>query len=69
MVRHEGRSGYSAMEAADFLSARAVFLGKYHGFAAGLKARIAAILSGLFGLRLGELKYTLAFQKIDGTQE
>jgi hypothetical protein len=69
IVRHEGRSGYSAMEAADFLSSRAVFLGKYHGFGAGIQARIAAVLSGLAGFRLGELKYTLAGQKIDGTQE
>jgi GT2 family glycosyltransferase len=68
-VRHEGRTGYSAMEGADFLSSRAVFLGKYHGFGAGIQARIAAVLGGLAGLRFGELKYTLAGQKIDGTQE
>jgi hypothetical protein len=69
IARHEGRSGYSAMEAADFLSSRAVFMGKYHGFGAGIGARIAAVLSGLAGFRLGELRYTLAGQKIDGTQE
>jgi N-acetylglucosaminyl-diphospho-decaprenol L-rhamnosyltransferase len=68
-VRHQGRSGYSAMERADFLSSRAVFFGKYQGFGTGLRARIAAVLGPLISLRLGELKYTIAGQKIDGTQE
>jgi N-acetylglucosaminyl-diphospho-decaprenol L-rhamnosyltransferase len=68
-VRHQGRSGYSAMERADFLSSRAVFFGKYQGLGAGLQARIAAVLGPLASLRLGELKYTIAGQKIDGTQE
>jgi len=68
-VRHEGRSGYSSLESADFLSSRAVFLGKYQGFGAGLQARIAAVLGSLVAFRLGELKYTIAGQKIDGTQE
>ena len=35
-VRHQGRSGYSAMERADFLSSRAVFLGKYQGLGHGI---------------------------------
>jgi GT2 family glycosyltransferase len=68
-VRHEGRAAYSAMERADFLQSRAVFLGKYQGFAAGLQARMASIFGPLFGFRLGELKYTLSGQKIDGTQQ
>ena len=68
-VRHEGRSSYSAVERADFLSSRAVFLGKYQGFGAGIQARIAAVLGPLAGFRLGELKYTINGQKIDGTQE
>jgi GT2 family glycosyltransferase len=68
-VRHEGRSCYSAVERADFLSSRAVFFGKYHGFGAGIKARIAAVLGPLASFRLGELKYTINGQKIDGTQE
>ena len=67
-VKHYGEDGYTTEEQADFLLGRAVFLGKYHGFAAGLKARIAAILSGLVRFRLGELKYTLPGQKIDGTK-
>jgi GT2 family glycosyltransferase len=67
-VRHHGQDGYTTEEQADFLLARAVFLGKYHGFAAGLKARIAAILGPLARLRLGQLKYTMSGQKIDGSQ-
>jgi hypothetical protein len=59
----------SSLESADFLSSRAVFLAKYQGFGAGLQARIAAVLRSLAAFRLGELKYTIAGQKIDGTQE
>jgi GT2 family glycosyltransferase len=67
-VRHEGRAQYSTLERADFLQSRAVFLGKYQGFGAGLKARMASVFGPLLGFRLGELKYTLSGQKIDGTQ-
>ena len=67
-VRHHGAGGYSPQMRADFLLGRAVFLGKYLGFAAGIQARLAAILGPLFGFRLSELKYTLNGQKIDGTQ-
>ena len=56
------------LERADFLLSRAVFLGKYEGFGAGLQARLAAVFGPLFGFRFGELKHTLAGQKIDGTQ-
>lgn len=68
-ARHEGSAGYTAQERADFLLGRAVFLGKYQGFGAGLQARIGAVLGPLFSLRLGEFWCTLAGQKIDGTQE
>jgi hypothetical protein len=67
-VRHQGRTAYSAMERADFLLGRAVFMGKYLGFGAGLRARLAAIVGPLVSLRWGELRYTVAGQKIDGTQ-
>ena len=67
-VRHHGSAGYSALERADFLLGRAVFLWKYRGFGAGLRARLAAVLSPLLSFRFGELRYTLAGQKIDGTQ-
>jgi N-acetylglucosaminyl-diphospho-decaprenol L-rhamnosyltransferase len=68
-VWHRGRTGYSAIERADFLQSRAVFLGKYYGLWAGLKARLASVLGPLLGFRLGELRYTISGQKIDGTQE
>jgi hypothetical protein len=68
-VRHQGRADYTALERADLLSSRAVFLGKYDGLFAGIKARIAAVLGPLAAFRLGEVKYTINGQKIDGTQE
>ncbi len=67
-VRHHGDRGYTAMERADFLLSRATYLGKYQGFGAGLQARVAAIFGPLFSFQFGELKYTIAGQKIDGTQ-
>lgn len=68
-VRHWGSPGYNSMERADFQIGRAVYIGKYQGFGAGLQARIGAILGSLFGFRLGEFKYAIAGQKIDGTQQ
>jgi GT2 family glycosyltransferase len=67
-VRHHGSAAYSALERADFLLGRAVFMGKYLGFAAGLRARLAAVAGPLLSFRFGELRYTVAGQKIDGTQ-
>jgi hypothetical protein len=67
-VRHHGSAAYSALERADFLLGRAVFMGKYLGFAAGLRARLAAMAGPLLSFRFGELRYTVAGQKIDGTQ-
>jgi N-acetylglucosaminyl-diphospho-decaprenol L-rhamnosyltransferase len=67
-VCHEGGGAYDSLERADFLLSRAVFLGKYYGFGAGLQARMAAVFGPLLGFRFGELKHTLAGQKIDGTQ-
>lgn len=68
-VWHLGQGQYDAMQRADFLQARAVFLGKYFGFGAGIKARIASVLGPLAGFRFGELRYTIGGQKIDGSQE
>jgi GT2 family glycosyltransferase len=67
-VRHHGSRAYSALERADFLLARALFLGKYLGFGAGLRARLAAVVGPLVSFHWGELRYTLSGQKIDGTQ-
>ncbi len=67
-VRHHGQHTETSLERADFLSGRAVFLGKYRGAGAGFQARLSAVLSAFFGFRFGELKYLLGGQKIDGTQ-
>jgi GT2 family glycosyltransferase len=67
-VRHRSAAGYSPEEIADFLLARAAYLGKYQGFGAGLLARLGAIFGPLVRFRFGEFKNTLAGQKIDGTQ-
>jgi GT2 family glycosyltransferase len=68
VVKHWDNRAYTAQERADFRMACAVFAGKYRGFAAGLTARLGTFVRPLLGLRLGELRYTAAFQKIDGTQ-
>lgn len=68
-VKHLNHREYTAHEHADFRLAQAVFAGKYNGFGAGLRKRLASIFAPLLGFRLGELRYTLAGQKIDGTQE
>ncbi len=67
-VRHHGGGSPSPLQRADFLLGRAAFIGKHMGFAAGLQARLGTVFGPLAGFRLGELKYTLAGQKIDGTQ-
>ncbi len=68
-VRHQGRDKYSALERADFQQAQALFLTKYVGGGAGFRARIGMILGSLLGARLGEFKYGVSGQKIDGTQK
>jgi GT2 family glycosyltransferase len=67
-VVHYGSDGYRAAERADFLLARAAFIGKYEGFGAGLQARLGSVFGPLLGFRFGELRRTLVGQKIDGTQ-
>ena len=66
-VLHHGGTR-TAHERADYLLGRAVFMGKYLGFGAGLKARLASVFGPLLAFRFSELRYTLAGQKIDGTQ-
>ena len=68
LVRHYGAPGYTPEEGADFLLARAAYLGKYQGFGAGLLARLAGVFGSLVRFRFGEFKNALAGQKIDGTQ-
>ena len=67
-VRHSPEPDESSLLRADFLLGRAAYIGKYHGFAAGLQARVGSLLGALGGFRLGELRYLLAGQKIDGNQ-
>jgi len=67
-VRHYGGRPAEPLVQADFLLGRAVFAGKYLGFAAGLRARLGAVFSPLVGLKLAELRYTLSGQKVDGSQ-
>lgn len=67
-VKHVGGSDTGPERRADFLLGRAVFIGKYLGFVAGLQARLAAIFGPLISFRFGELRCTLSGQKIDGNQ-
>jgi N-acetylglucosaminyl-diphospho-decaprenol L-rhamnosyltransferase len=67
-VRHQGREETDGLRRADAAIGRAVWIGKYQGFVSGIAARIGAVLSALFGLRLGEFGHVASGQKIDGTQ-
>ncbi len=67
-VFHVGAGDYSPQERADALLARAAFVGKYQGFGAGLAARLGSVFGPLLSFRFGELRHTLAGQKIDGSQ-
>jgi hypothetical protein len=67
-VFHLGAGTYDSLESADLLLAHATFLGKYSGFMPGMVARLASIFGPLVKLKLGQLRYTLSGQKIDGSQ-
>jgi GT2 family glycosyltransferase len=68
-ARHEGRAGESTLRTADRKQGTAAWIGKYRGFGSGLWAQIAAIFGALGSLQLGLLKYLLANQKVDGSQQ
>ncbi|MGA2741865.1 MAG: glycosyltransferase family 2 protein [Bryobacteraceae bacterium] len=68
-ARHEGRAEESALRKADRQQGTAAWIGKYGGFGSGLRAQIGAIFGALGSLQLGVLKYLLANQKIDGSQQ
>jgi GT2 family glycosyltransferase len=68
-VRHYADRPEEALERADFLLGRAIFMGKYLGFLAGLRARLGAVFGPLVRLQLGVVGHTLSGQKIDGTQQ
>jgi GT2 family glycosyltransferase len=63
---HHGRTSYSSAEKADLRIAGAVFVAKYKGFAAGLKARIGAAFGALARFELGVFQRVLGGHKIDG---
>ena len=67
-VFHASAGDYTAQERADALLAHAAFIAKYQGFFPGLVARLASIFGPLLQFRFGVLRYTLAGQKIDGSQ-
>ena len=67
-VRHHGRpEPLSSLERADMALGRSVYLSKYAGHMAGLKARVATVLGALVTLRLGEFQHEVSGRKIDGT--
>jgi GT2 family glycosyltransferase len=67
-VRHYADRPQEPLDRADFLLGRAIFMGKYLGFLAGLRARLGAILGPLVRLQLAVVGHTVSGQKIDGTQ-
>jgi N-acetylglucosaminyl-diphospho-decaprenol L-rhamnosyltransferase len=68
-ARHEGHSEESALRKADRKQGAAAWIGKHGGFWSGLRAQIGAIFGALGSLQLGVLKYLLANQKVDGSQQ
>jgi hypothetical protein len=43
-------------------------MGKHRGIVSGISARVGNVLGALLAFRLGEFKYLISGQKIDGTQ-
>jgi GT2 family glycosyltransferase len=68
-ARHAGRAEESTLRRADRRQGTTAWIAKYRGFPSGLKAQIGSVLSALAGFRLGELRYLLGGQKVDGSQQ
>jgi len=68
-ARHEGRAAESALRKADQKQGKTGWIGKYGGFWSGLQAQLGAIFGALGSLQLAVVKYLLAGQKIDGSQQ
>jgi GT2 family glycosyltransferase len=68
-ARHQGHAEESTLRKADRSHGTAAWIGKYRGLASGLRARIGAIFGALGSLQLGVVKYLLANQKVDGSQQ
>ena len=68
-ARHEGHSEESTLRKADRKSGAIAWIGKYGGLWKGTQAKIGAIFGAFGSLQLGSLRYLLAGQKIDGSQQ
>ena len=68
-ARHQGRATESDLRKADCKQGAAAWIGKYSGFWSGLRAQIGAVFGALGSLQLTVLKYLLAGQKVDGSQQ
>jgi len=68
-ARHQGRAAETSLRLADRQQGTTAWIGKYNGFWSGLQAQIAAIFGALGSLQLTVLKYLLAGQQIDGSQQ
>jgi GT2 family glycosyltransferase len=68
-ARHAGRAAESTLRVADRKLGSTAWIGKYRGFWSGLWAQIGTIFGALGSLQLGVLKYLLASQKVDGSQQ
>ena len=66
---HTGRTSESTLRKADQKLGSIAWIGKYGGFWSGLRAQLGAIFGALGSLQLGVLKYLLAGQKVDGSQQ
>ena len=64
-----GARASRALRMADRKQGTAAWIGKYGGFWSGLRAQIGAIFGALGSLQLAVLKYLLAGQKVDGSQQ
>lgn len=67
-VRHHGGRQPDALQRADRLLGRAVFLDKYRGVFAGVQARLTAVFVPLLRFDLGVVRHAISGQKIDGNQ-
>jgi len=68
-ARHAGREVESSLRKADQKQGSAAWIGKYGGVVSGVRAHIGIVLGALVRFQLGVLKYLLAGQKIDGSQQ
>jgi len=68
-ARHVGREAESALRRADQKQGKVAWMRKYGGFRSGLGAQLGAAFGALGSFQLGTLRYLLAGQKVDGSQQ